>query len=159
MRYSALWGDRIVAMPAWRAVESVALLLSRVALAGVFWRAGRSKVVEGSVFEISDATLYLFEYEYAGVPLPPDIAAPLATAAEHTLPILLVMGFATRLSAIGLLVMTLVIQFFVYPDTWWTTHILWAALAAILIAYGGGALSGDALIHRWRQRAGSLSCT
>jgi putative oxidoreductase len=130
------------------------LLLARFALAGVFWRAGRSKVTEGSWFEISEATRYLFEYEYAGVPLPPEITAPLATMAEHLLPILLAIGLATRLSAAGLLAMTLVIQLFVYPEAWWVTHILWAALAMVLIVRGGGVFSLDAAIHRWRQRRG-----
>ncbi|QYU68895.1 DoxX family protein [Leptolyngbya sp. 15MV] len=143
--------DRITTHVASCVPEGVALLLARIALAGIFWRAGRSKVTEGSLFEISDATLYLFEYEYAGVPLPPEIAAPLATAAEHLLPVMLVVGLATRLSAAGLLAMTLVIQIFVYPEAWWTTHILWAALAAVLIARGGGLFSLDAVIARWRR--------
>ncbi len=144
--------DSIVRLANSRVAEGVALLLARVALAGIFWRAGRSKVVEGSLFEISDATRYLFEYEYAGVPLPPELAAPLATAAEHLFPLLLVIGLATRLSATALLAMTIVIQFFVYPDAWWTTHILWAALAAVLIVRGGGMLSLDAAIAGWRRR-------
>jgi len=143
--------DRIATHVASRAAEGAALLLARIALAGIFWRAGRSKVAEGSLFEISDATLYLFEYEYAGVPLPPEIAAPLATAAEHLLPVMLVAGLATRLSAAGLLAMTLVIQIFVYPEAWWTTHLLWAALAAMLIARGGGVFSLDAVVGRWRR--------
>ena len=78
---------------------------------------------------------------------------PLATMAEHLLPALVVIGLATRLSAAGLLAMTLVIQFFVYPDAWWATHILWAALAMVLITRGGGVLSLDAALDRWRRRA------
>lgn len=146
--------DRVVTLLASRTAESGALLLVRVALAGVFWRAGRSKLVEGSWFEISDATGYLFEYEYGGVPLPPDIAAPLATAGEHLFPALLLIGLATRLSATALLGMTLVIQFFVYPEAWWTTHILWVALAMILIVRGGGALSLDAVVGGRRAKRG-----
>lgn len=144
--------DRIVALGASRWAEGAALLLARIALAGVFWRSGRSKVTEGSLFEISEATHYLFEYEYAGVPLPPAIAAPLATAGEHLFPALLVIGLATRLSTGALLAMTVVIQIFVYPEAWWTTHILWAALAAVLIVRGGGVFSLDAIIARWRTR-------
>ncbi|WP_331377495.1 DoxX family protein [Sphingomonas sp. 37zxx] len=132
--------------------EGVALLLARIALAGIFWRAGRSKVMEGSLFEISDATRYLFEFDYAAVPLPPEIAAPLAMVSEHLFPALLVIGLATRLSAAALLAMTLVIQVFVFPEAWWTTHILWAALAAVLIVRGGGVMSLDTLVSRWRQR-------
>jgi len=84
---------------------------TRVALAGVFWRSGRTKVEEGSWFDLTDTTYFLFENEYSGVPLPADIAAPMATYAETFFPILLVLGLATRFSALALLGMTLVIQF------------------------------------------------
>lgn len=144
--------DRIVVIAASRLAEGIALLLARIALAGIFWRSGRSKVTDGSLFEISDSTRYLFENDYSAVPLPADIAAPLATVGEHLFPALLVIGLATRLSAGALLAMTLVIQIFVYPEAWWTTHVLWAALAVVLIARGGGMLSLDALIGRWRQQ-------
>ncbi len=152
MHHIAQWHDRIVAMLASRMSEGVVLLLVRIALAGVFWRSGRSKVAGGSLFEISDSTRYLFENDYAGVPLPAEIAAPLATAGEHLFPMLLVIGLATRLSASALLVITLVIQVFVYPEAWWTTHILWVAMAAVLIVRGSGMLSIDALLGHWRDR-------
>lgn len=152
MQRIALWHDRLVALAASRMAEGVALLSARIALAGVFWRSGRSKIADGSLFEISDATRYLFEFEYAAVPLPPEIAAPLATIGEHLFPALLVIGLATRLSAVALLGMTLVIQIFVYSDAWWTTHILWAALATVLIVRGGGLFSLDAMIGHWRRR-------
>lgn len=146
--------DRAVTLVGSRTAEGVALLLVRVALAGVFWRAGRSKVVEGSWFEISDSTRYLFENDYSAVPLPPEIAAPMAMVGEHLFPALLLIGLATRLSATALLGMTLVIQLFVYPDAWWATHILWVALAGVLIVRGGGMLSIDAMIGNWRQGRG-----
>jgi putative oxidoreductase len=146
--------DRAVTLVGSRTAEGVALLLTRVALAGVFWRAGRSKVVEGSWFELSDSTRYLFEHDYSAVPLPPELAAPMALMAEHLFPALLLIGLATRFSALALLGMTLVIQAFVYPDAWWATHILWVALAAILIARGGGVVSLDAMIDGRRGRQG-----
>ena len=152
MQHIATFYDRIVAIIASRLAEGVALLLARIALAGIFWRSGRSKVTEGSLFEISDSTRYLFENDYAAVPLPAEIAAPLATLGEHLFPVLLVIGLATRLSAAALLAMTLVIQIFVYPQAWWTTHMLWAALAAVLIVRGGGVLSLDTPIGYWRQK-------
>jgi putative oxidoreductase len=99
-----------------RVPEGLALLLARVALACVFWRSGRSKIEDGSWATISDSTYELFETEYAGVPLPPDFAAVLATGAEHLFPILLVLGLFTRMSSFALLVMTAVIQIFVYPE-------------------------------------------
>ncbi|MCL4671490.1 MAG: DoxX family protein [Sphingomonadaceae bacterium] len=143
--------DRAGALVQGPIVEGAALLLVRLALAGVFWRSGRSKVVEGSWLEISDTTRFLFENEYAGVPISPDLAAPMATYAEHLFPILLVLGLATRFSALALLGMTMVIQLFVYPEAWWQVHVLWAALAAVLIVRGGGILSLDHGIQKLRQ--------
>ena len=55
---------------------------------------------------------------------------------------LLVLGLFTRLSALGLLGMTAVIQVFVYPDAW-PTHLTWAALALYLAGRGAGPVSVD----------------
>ncbi|UYH54847.1 DoxX family protein [Qipengyuania sp. SS22] len=138
--------DRIVIWLASRRVEGLALLLSRVALAGIFWRSARTKIEEGTLFSISDQAYFLFEYEYTGLPLPPALATPLTTGAEHLFPLLLVLGLFTRLSALALLAMTLVIQLFVYPEAWWQTHIVWSAIALILVSRGGGPFALDALL-------------
>lgn len=129
-------------------LESMVLLLTRIALAGIFWRSGRTKVEEGSLLDISDTTYFLFAEEYKAVPLPSEFAAIMATYAEHLFPILLVLGLATRLSALALLGMTMVIQLFVYPEAWWQVHILWVALAGILAVRGAGILSLDQLMAR-----------
>lgn len=145
--------QRYDAAAAWlsgRVPESLVLLFVRIAFGGIFWRSGQTKVEEGTWFTLSDATRELFRTEYAGVPLPPDLAAPLANAAEHVLPALLLIGLFTRLSALGLLGMTLTIQIFVYPDAWWPEHSLWAALALVLIVRGGGLFSADAWLARER---------
>jgi putative oxidoreductase len=144
--------DRLTASLAARLPESIALLLTRIALAGVFWRSGRTKIEDGTWLTISDNARLLFEYEYSGVPLPPDLAAPMAAYAEHLFPILLVAGLFTRFAALGLLVMTMVIQVFVYPEAWWQTHILWTAMAAVLVSRGGGLLSLDAMLAARRGR-------
>lgn len=138
--------DRAVAVVSSRTFESAALLLTRLALAGVFWRSGRSKVVEGTWLTISDGTRFLFSEEYSKVPLPPDFAAVLATGAEHLFSVLLVLGLATRLSALALLGMTMTIQIFVYPEAWWTVHSLWSAMCLVLIARGSGLLGLDPLL-------------
>jgi putative oxidoreductase len=117
-------------------------LVARLAVASVFWRSGRTKV-EGFL-QIKDNTFFLFREEYK-VPLLPDHAAYLATIAEHVFPVLLVVGLASRLSALALMAMTLVIQVFVYPDGW-PEHILWFALLLLIAARGPGALSLDHLI-------------
>lgn len=138
--------DRAVTSVNNGATQGLALLFSRVVLAGIFWRSARTKVDDGSWFSISDTTYFLFEEEYAGVPLPSDLAAVLATVSEHIFPALLIVGLFTRFSALALLIMTLVIQIFVYPEAWWSVHALWAALALGIITNGGGKLSLDAVL-------------
>lgn len=123
----------------------LALLLVRVALAGVFWRSGRTKLADGSWFHLSENALYQFSDEpFNHVPLlSPSIAAHLSLFAETAFPILLVIGLATRLSALALCGMTLVIQIFVFPDAWWSVHSLWMALGLTLITRGAGYFSLD----------------
>ena len=111
---------------------SLVALVARFGVASVFWRSGQTKV-EG--FHIRKATFFLFRDEYKVPLLPPDLAAYISTIAEHVFPILLVIGFASRLSALALFGMTMVIQ-----------HILWVGLMLIIIARGPGALSLDHLL-------------
>ena len=86
--------------------------------------------------------MFLFENEYALPLIPPVWAAAAAAVAEHLLPILILVGFATRLSALGLLGMTQGIQIFVYPGAY-PTHGVWATVLLYLAAKGPGALSLD----------------
>lgn len=140
--------DRIVALISGRNAETIMLLFVRIALAGIFWRSGRTKVNEGSLLSVSENTLYQFADDpFNKLPLlPAEFAAHLTTYAEHLFPVLLVAGLFTRLSALALLVMTMVIQTFIFPDAWWPVHSLWVALALVLIVRGGGDLSLDKLI-------------
>lgn len=117
-------------------------LAARLFPAVVFWQSGRTKM-DGLM--IKPETVFLFEHEYALPILPPELAARLAATAEHALPVLLVLGLMTRLSALGLLAMTAVIQIFVYPDAW-VTHGLWATCLLLLVARGPGAWSLDAML-------------
>lgn len=128
--------------------EQLTMLFVRIALGGIFWRSGRTKVDEGSWLSVSDTAKFLFEEEYKNVPLPAEFAAYLATYAEHLFPALLFIGLFTRLSALALLGMTMVIQIFVYPEAWWSVHIIWVALALVLIVRGPGAISVDALLAK-----------
>lgn len=121
-------------------------LTLRLGLAGIFWMSARTKVT--GFLSISDSTYFLFEEEYRLPLLPVDIAVPLATYTEHLLPILLAFGLATRLSAFGLFVMALVIQLFVYPSAFLSTHLGWFAMALAVMGYGPGRLSIDHLITR-----------
>jgi putative oxidoreductase len=124
--------------------QSFVSLVARVAVAGVFWRSGQTKV-DG--FSINDSTFYLFREEYKLPLLPPDLAAYLATAAEHVFSVGLIIGLGSRLSALGLLAMTAVIQLFVFPSGW-PDHILWVAALLVVLARGPGAVSLDHLLFR-----------
>ena len=123
-------------------------LLARVAVADVFWRSGQTKV-DG--WQITDTTFDLFRDEYRVPLLPPELAAYLATIQEHLFSVLLLVGLASRLSALGLFGMTLVIQLFVYPANY-PDHLLWGAALLLIIARGPGVLSLDHLI--WRKLPG-----
>ena len=114
-------------------------LALRLFPAAVFWASGRTKV-EG--WGIADSTWFLFEHEYALPLIPSAWAAVAATAAEHALPILLLVGLMARTAALGLLMLTLTIQLFVYPEAW-VTHGLWAACLLALIRLGPGTWSLD----------------
>ena len=117
-------------------------LFARVAIAPTFFLSGRLKVTG---FAVNDSTLFLFEHEF-GLPLPV-LMAHLAALAENVLPILLVVGFATRLSALALFAMTIVIQI-VAPEGFWTFHVLWLFVLLWIVARGPGCLSLDHLIAK-----------
>jgi len=130
-RFSCLISDGILALAA------------RLALGAIFFMSGRTKV-EGFL-TITEGTYTLFRDEYKVPLLPPELAAHMATYAEHLLPVLLVLGLFTRLSALGVLGMTSVIQLFVYPDAW-PTHLSWITLALYLIGRGAGPVSAHRLL-------------
>ena len=115
-------------------------LVDRVAIAAVFFLSGRTKV--DGLLHVNESAYTLFREEYKVPLIAPEIAAHLATYAEHLFPLLLVLGLFTRLSALALLGMTAVIQVFVYPDAW-PTHLSWAGLLLYLIGRGGGAIALD----------------
>ncbi len=118
-------------------------LAARLGIAAVFWQSGRTKVDEQ--FHVTDSAIALFTDEFKLPLLDPAFAAHLAAYAEHLFPLLLALGLLTRLSALALLGMTLVIQIFVYPDAW-PTHLSWAAILLLLLHHGGGRLSMDAVL-------------
>lgn len=127
----------------------VAPPLLRVALAVPFFKSGLTKW--DSFLSLSPAASFLFEDEFKlhisghAYDFPfPVVFAYVDGLAEIVLPVLLVLGFATRLSALALLVITGVIQL-VVPEGWANFHLPWAALAVALMALGPGKLSLDHL--------------
>jgi putative oxidoreductase len=130
------WAERI---PSW----TLGLII-RLGIADVFWRSGQTKV---SGWHVTDTTIQLFRDEYKVPILPPELAANLAALQEHLFSVLLVIGLASRLSALGLLSMTAVIQLFVYPGNW-PDHLLWSGSLLYVLARGPGDASLDGLIRR-----------
>lgn len=118
-------------------------LIDRIGIAAIFFFSGRTKV--DGFLTVNDSAYALFRDEYKVPLIPPEIAAHIATYAEHLFPLLLVLGLFTRLSALALLGMTAVIQIFVYPDAW-PTHLSWAGLLLYLVTHGAGKASLDNLI-------------
>ncbi len=120
-------------------------LTARIALAQIFWSSAQAHLANW------DTTLYMFGDTYQVPLLPPDLAAYLAVAMELVTPPLLVLGLATRFTALALFGMTMVIEIFVFPEAW-PTHIQWAAMQLVLMGRGAGTLSLDALIQRQLKR-------
>ncbi|KAA0945094.1 MULTISPECIES: DoxX family protein [unclassified Pseudomonas] len=137
---------------------SLIAFVARFSIAAVFWKSGQTKVegfavdlIDGAfnlgVPRLANSTLPLFRSEYQVPLLSPEVAAHMAAFAEHFFPIMILIGFATRFSALALLGMALTIQLFVYPDAY-PTHGTWIALLLLLMSKGPGRLSIDQLIAR-----------
>jgi putative oxidoreductase len=126
--------------------------LLRITLALPFLRSGLTRW--DGFLSISPTTIFLFEEQFklhflgAAYSLPfPDQIALVTAICEIMLPLLLLIGAATRLAALGLLVMTGIIQL-VFPDGWVNFHLYWAAIAVGIIGSGAGSLSIDHWIGR-----------
>jgi putative oxidoreductase len=128
------------------AVPSLVQLVMRLALAVPFWKSGILKW--NGFLRLSDTAVTLFTDEFM-LHLPggpyhypaPALMAFLSGCGEITFPVLLVFGFATRFAALGLLVMTAIVELTV-PDGW-PIHITWAAMALAIMAWGPGRVSID----------------
>ncbi|MCY1177289.1 hypothetical protein D9M73_175900 [compost metagenome] len=144
-----------------RVPYSLVAFVARFSIAAIFWKSGQTKV-EGLAIDLVDGTFQLgiphlsasaiplFTEEYKLPFLSPELAAHAAAFAEHFFPLLILIGLATRFSALALLGMTLVIQTLVYPDAY-PTHGVWAASLLLLISQGPGVFSLDHLIARRYQ--------
>jgi len=128
-------------------------LWARIWIGLIFWRSGVAK------FNDMEETVENFDPEEDGdfiisfLPesIPPEIPAYMATIGELVLPALLFVGLFTRFGALGLLVMTIVIQFFV-PGFSFDEHYLWMIILLTIIAHGGDKLSLDYWLVKLRQK-------
>ncbi len=136
------------------AQPSFTQLMLRLGLAVPFWRSGVNKW--DGFLQLNDVAVLLFSSEFQlhlpGGPYPypaPAVVAFASGTAEILLPILLVLGLGTRLAALGLLAMTVIVELTV-PDGW-PIHVTWAAMALGIMAWGPGRLSLDHLLAKiWR---------
>lgn len=144
--------DRVETLLAKLFAPSLASLILRFALAVPFFKSGLTKW--DGFLQLSDTPLLLFTEEFKlhlfgqtfDYPFPALMAWG-SSIGEIVLPILLVLGLFTRLSAFGLLVMTAMIQLTI-PDGWANFHLPWAAMAIAIIVIGAGKVSLDALLKR-----------
>lgn len=121
-------------------VAPLANLAARIYMGySVFFVSGLAKLDD---FE---GTIELFEEDWIIPLLPAQPAAYLATAGELVLPILLIFGLFTRFGALGLLIMTIVIQVFAIQDP---QHYIWMLVLGMLLGYGGNKLSLDNLLFK-----------
>jgi putative oxidoreductase len=114
-------------------------VLFRLAIAGVFLRAGLTKV------QSWESTVALFRDEYRVPVLPPEAAAAMASTFEIGCSVLLLLGLASRLATLPMLGMIMTIQLFVYPSAW-PEHLVWGSILLFLLTRGAGALSLDRLL-------------
>jgi len=132
----------------------------RLVMARVFFLDGQTKVsgprvpVNVQDFDLSVVLPLQVKTEtfgaflnYGALPVPPALAAYLVSYAEFILPIMLVLGFGTRFAALGLLIMTALIQIYVLPGALWTVHVYWAAILVVLLTRGPGQISIDHIIR------------
>ncbi len=136
-------------------------LACRIAAAIPFWRSGQSKLegaeifgVKYELFSLKASKVYLFQEEFGFHEAIAPAAAQMAALGENLLPPLLVLGLLTRFGALGLLIMTAVIQFYVFPeelpkaDGNWAMHLQWAAPLMVVLQRGPGAISFDGLFGK-----------
>jgi putative oxidoreductase len=131
-RSLALWTLLVRSLDA---LQPAAALAARLYVAQAFFASGLTKIAHW------DATLALFMDEYHVPLLPPALAAPLGTAGELVLPVLLVLGLGGRFAALGLFVLNLVAANSLpeIGEGALLQHIFWGSLLAGLAIYGPGA--------------------
>jgi putative oxidoreductase len=156
--------DGFVALCAFIPYALVALAL-RLVTARVFFLEGQVKVdgprvpldIQGFDFtlvlplQVRAETVTTF-LTTAALPVPPVLAAYVVAYAEVLLPLMLLIGFGTRIAALGLLAVTVLMQIYLMPHALWSAHVYWAAMLLVLISLGPGQLSIDHFIRLARQR-------
>jgi putative oxidoreductase len=129
---------------------SLASLAIRLYVGSQFMKSGLVKINDWS------ATLALFHDEYKVPLLPPDLAAYMGAAGELTFPLLLFIGLLSRPAALGLFLVN-AMAVISYPQLFSfecpaaiNDHFYWGALLLVIVAFGPGRFSLDAVF--WEKR-------
>jgi putative oxidoreductase len=127
---------------------SLMSLAIRLYVGSVFFQSGLVKIADW------DSTVSLFTDEYKTPLLSPEVAAVMGTMGELSLPVLLFVGLLSRPAAFGLFMVNLM-AVISYPQLFTfdcpaaiNDHRYWGILLLVLLAFGPGKLSLDALIKR-----------
>ena len=148
--------DVIAAPSTWAArlfnpLQPLVSLAARLYVSWQFLQSGYLKITTWS------STLYLFENEYHTPWLSPQNAAIAGTFGELFFPSLLVIGCASRLSALGLFAVNAMavisyrqVLLAEGSEAALGQHILWGSMLVFLITYGPGMLSVDYLLNKAR---------
>src|SRR5690348_4682757 len=133
--------------PGWIAqLEPLLLLGLRFYLAKVFFMSGLTKTRDWS------STVALFTDEYHVPLLSPAVAAALGAATELSMPVLLVLGLASRFAA-GVLFVFNIVAVASYYETLTQTggvrdHVLWGTMLLVLTVCGPGRIALDTWLER-----------
>lgn len=147
------------ALPLTRALTSLArplnslqapfALATRLYVSWVFLKSGWLKLTQW------DQTVSLFESEYHVPLLSPMLAAVLGTFGELFFPLLLILGLAGRVGALGLTAVNVLAvisyQHVLYQEGFEAAigqHYLWGFMLLMLVFYGPGAWSVDRLLGK-----------
>lgn len=135
------------------ALQPLAALAARLYVAQAFFLSGLTKIRDW------DTTLALFRDEYHVPLLPPALAAPLGTAGELVLPVLLALGLGGRFAALGLFVVNTmaVLSLAEIADAALMQHVFWGSLLAGLAIYGPGSWSLERIV--WPRVTSALRLT
>lgn len=130
-------------------IDAPLLLAFRCYVAWQFLKSGWLKL------ENWDSTLYLFQEEYRVPLLPPALAAATGTAGEIVFPVLLIVGLLTRYAALGLsAVNAIAVVSYAHVllsdgfEAALGQHYLWGSLLLVVLVFGPGRWSMDALLRR-----------
>jgi putative oxidoreductase len=129
----------------------------RLVIFKVFWTSVQTKITGATFAEqhfafwnITENTFLKFYFDYSIPFVPTTLAAYMVTFGEFFFALMIFFGLLTRLAALGLFVITMVIQFYIYPDAWWTMHAFWAVILLYLMRFGGGIISLDRILFNKR---------